>query len=74
MIMNNENKKLSRNRERRFERKIKMNDQMKLFLSKTKSEKKNRIKQLEVGLVKINYANNSNKLQTALKELKKFTL
>ena len=31
MIMNNENKKLSRNRRRRIERKNKTNDDMKFF-------------------------------------------
>ena len=34
MIMNNENKKLSRSRKRRIERKIKMNIDMKLLLNK----------------------------------------
>ena len=41
MIMNNENTKLSRNRKRRVERKIEMNDNMKLLLHKFKCEKKN---------------------------------
>ena len=40
MIMNNENKKLSRNRKRRIERRIKIDDKMKSLLIKNKSEKK----------------------------------
>ena len=55
MIMNNENTKLSRNRKRRIERKIKMNDNLKLLLNKFKCEKKNKsfdkIKELENLLV-----------------------
>ena len=68
-------KKLSGNKKRRIERKIKMDDKMKSFLNKVKSEmeKKNKnvdkIKELE--LVKIKYANNHNKLQSELKELNK---
>ena len=77
MIINNEIKKLSRNRKRRLERNIKMDDEMKTFLNKIKTEKKkknknnNRIKELEIKLVKIKYANNPKKLQSALKELNK---
>ena len=77
MIINNENKKLSRNRKRRIERKSKLNDDMKLLLNKIKSEKKkknkdfDKIKQLEILLVKIKYANNPYKLQSELKELNK---
>ena len=40
MIINNENKKLSWNRKRRIERNIKMDNEMKSLLNKTKSEKK----------------------------------
>ena len=40
MIMNNENKKLYRNRKRRIERNIKMDDKLKLLLDKNKSERK----------------------------------
>ena len=40
MIINNENEKLSRNRERRIERKIKMINKLKLFLKKNSSRKK----------------------------------
>ena len=75
--MNNENKKLSRNRKRRIERKSKIDNNMKLLLNKIKSEKKkknkdfNKIKQLEILLVNIKYANNPNKLQSELKELNK---
>ena len=78
MIINNENKKLSRNRKRRIERKSKLNDDMKLLLNKIKSEKKkknkdfDKIKHLEILLVNIKYANNPNKLQSELKELNKF--
>ena len=38
MIMNNENKKLSRKRKKRIERKIEMDDKMKSLLSRIKSE------------------------------------
>ena len=41
MIMKNENKKLSRRRKGRTERRNKMNDEIKLLLNKIKSEKKN---------------------------------
>ena len=43
-MTNNENKKLSRNRKRRIERKIKMDDNMKFLLNKIKSQKKKYIK------------------------------
>ena len=46
MISNNENSKFSRNRKRRIERQTKMDDIMKLLLSKIKSEKKRKIKTL----------------------------
>ena len=75
MIMKNENKKLSRKRKSRIERKIKMDDEMNSFLNKIKNEKSKRknknydkIKNLEIELVKIKYANNPNKLQSALNE------
>ena len=77
MIINNENKKLSRNRKKRIDRKNKMNDDMKLLLNKIKSEKKkknknlDKIKQLEILLVRIKYADKPDKLQSALKELNK---
>ena len=77
MIMDNENIKLSRNRRRRIERRKKLSDDMKLLLNKIKSEKKkkyknfNKIKQLEILLVNIKYANDPNKLENALKELNK---
>ena len=38
--MKNENKKLSRNRKRTIERRIKMDDKMKSILNRNKSEKK----------------------------------
>ena len=78
MVMNNETKKLSRNRKRRIERKNKISDDMKLLLNKIKSEKKkknknlDRIKQLEILLVRIKYSDNPNKLQSAVKEVNKF--
>ena len=77
MIIDNENKKLSRNRRRRIERKSKIDDDMKLLLNKIKSEKKkknknlDKIKQLEILLVRIKYADTPDKLQNALKELNK---
>ena len=77
MIINNETKKLSRNRKRRIERKNKINNDMKILLNKIKSEKKkrnknfDRIKQLEILLVRIKYADKPDKLQSALKELNK---
>ena len=77
MITINENKKLSRNTKRRIDRKNKFDENMKLLLNKIKSEKRKRnknldkIKELEILLVNINYANNPNKLQSALKELNK---
>ena len=75
MILNNENIKLSRNRKRRIDQKIRMNSDMKLLLNKIKTGKKWRnlvkVKQLEILLVKIKYANNHNKLNIALKELNK---
>ena len=77
MIINNENKELSRNRKRRINRKNKINDDMRVLLNKIKSEKKkknkniDKIKQLEILLVNIKYANNPDKLQSALKELNK---
>ena len=40
MVINNENKKLSRIKKRRIERKNKINNDMKLLLNKIKSEKK----------------------------------
>ena len=74
-MTNNEIKKLSRNRKRRIERKNKMDKNIKVLLNKIKTEKKkknlDKIKQLEILLTKINYANDPNKLQSALKELSK---
>ena len=74
MIINNENKKLSRNRKRRIDHKNKLNDDMKLLLNKSKSEKKkknknlDKIKQIEILLVNIIYARDPNKLQSEIKE------
>ena len=73
MITINENKKLSRNRKRRIQRKNKIDENMKLLLNKIKSEKRKRnktldkIKELEILLVKIKYANDPNILTYALK-------
>ena len=77
MIINNETKKLSRNRKRRIERENKISDDMKLLLNKIKSKKKkknknfDKIKQLEILLVNIKYANDANKLEKALRKLNK---
>ena len=43
MIINNETKKLSRNRKRRIIRKNKISSDMKLLLNKIKSEKRKKI-------------------------------
>ena len=73
MIINTKNQKLSRNRKRRIERKSKLDDNMKLLLNKSKTEKKkknlDKVKELEILLVRIKCANKPNKLQSALKEL-----
>ena len=77
VIINNENKKLSKNRKRRITRKLNMNSDMKLLLNKIKTEKKkknknlDKIKELEILLVQIKYADNPNELHSALKELNK---
>ena len=44
MIMNNENKKLSRNRKRRIERNIKMDDNMKILLNQIKKGKRKKLR------------------------------
>ena len=66
MIMNNEDKNLSRNRKRRIEQKIKKDDKLELFLNETKTEKKNKsndkFKQLEIELVELKYADKPDKL------------
>ena len=77
MIINDENKKLSRNTKRRINRRNKINDDMKLLLNKIKSEKKkkyknlDKIKQLEILLIRIKYADKPDKLESVLKELNK---
>ena len=43
MIINNETKKISRNKKRRIERKNKMSSDMKLLLNKIKTVKKTKI-------------------------------
>ena len=75
LIIENETKKLSRNRKRRIERKSKIDNNMKLFLNKIKTEniKKNKnleiIKQLELLLVNIKYAKDPNKIHVITKNL-----
>ena len=70
-------KELSRNRKRRIGRRNKINYDMKLLLNEIKSEKKkknknvDKIKELEILLVGIRYADNPNKLESALGELNK---
>ena len=77
MINNNKNKKLSRNRRRRIDRKNKIYNDMKLLLNKIKTEKKknyknfDKIKQLEILLVRFIYADKPDKLENALRELNK---
>ena len=77
LIIDNENKKLSRNQKKRIDRRNKLDNDMKTLLNKIKNEKKkkyknlDKIKQLQILLVNIKYANDSNKLQSALKELNK---
>ena len=77
MIIDNENETLSRSRIRRIDHRNKINIDMKLLLDKIKSEKKtinkdiNKIKQLEILLVKIKYADKPDKLESALRELNK---
>ena len=44
LIIDNENKKLSRNRKRRIDRRNEINDDMKLLIVKYKSEKRKKIK------------------------------
>ena len=77
MIIDKENKKLSGNRKRRIERRIKIYDKMKSLLNKIKTKKKkknknfDKIEELEIKLVKIKYSNNPKNLQSELKELNK---
>ena len=77
MIMSNENKKLSRKRKKKIDRRNKINDDMKLVSIKIKSEKKKKnknlekIKQLEILLVTIKYADKPDKLESSLEELNK---
>ena len=79
MILNNENKKISRNGKKRSERRVKLDDKMKSFLNKNKSGKKRKttikiltkIKELDIKLVKIKYVINPILLESKLKELNK---
>ena len=76
----NENIKLSRNRKRRHERRIKIDDKLKTTLNKITAEKRKKskkideIKELEIELVKIIYANKPKKLQSELKDLNKIVV
>ena len=73
MMMNNENKKLSRNRKGEMERKFEMDNKMESLMNGNNSETNNKniekLEKLEIELVKINYANIPNKSQNDLKEL-----
>ena len=75
MIINNENKKLSRNRKRGIDRRNKIIDDMKLIINKIKPEIKKKkkffgkSKELEIDIVKIEHSNNPEKLQSEIKEL-----
>ena len=77
MIIDNENKKPSRNRKRSIERRNRMNDDIKIIISKIKFQNKkkykifDKIKQIEILLVRIKYANKPYKLESALKESNK---
>ena len=77
MMTINENKKLSKNKKRRVERKVKIDDELKSLSNKSESEKKkknknlDKIKELVIELVKIKYVNDPIKLQSELKELNK---
>ena len=77
LVIDNENKKISRNGKRTIERNVEKDDKMKTLLNNFKSEKKNKnknidkIKQIEMELVKIKNANNPKKLEPELKELNK---
>ena len=77
MIIHNENKKLSRNRKRNIDRRKKNNDDVKSLLKKIKSGKEKKykmdekIKQLEFFLVRKNYADKPEKLESALREANK---
>ena len=68
---------MSRSRKRRLERNIKDDDEMKSLLNKIETERKkknknlDKIKELEIKLVKNKYINIPDKLQSELKELNK---
>ena len=71
----NENKMLSRKRKRRIERRNRMNDDINIILNRIKTEKERiygndeKIKQLEILLVRMKYADKPDKLESALREL-----
>ena len=78
MILNNGNKKLSRDLKRRRERMINMNGRRKTLKNKIKQTKKkqnfDKVKHLEIELVKIKYADKLDKFESALKEWIKIPL
>ena len=80
MTVNNENKKLPRNRKRRIEQRMKVDDKRKSFLKKIKTENKkinknnDKIKELEIEWAKIKYVKNPNKLKAEPKELNKIQI
>ena len=67
--------KKSRNRKKRIERNVKMENKMSSLLNEIKTEKKkknknlDKFKDLEIEIFKNKYAYNANKLQSELKEL-----
>ena len=73
--MDNENIKLSRNRKKRIERRYKSGNDMKFLINKIKSEEKkkyknlDKIKQLEIILVNIKYANDHKKIRKCSKRV-----
>ena len=74
--MNNENKKLSRIKKRRIERLITMDNNKNLLFNKIKQKKKknknfDKIKELEIELLRIMYVDNPTKLKSELKDLNK---
>ena len=72
LINNNEGEKLSRNRKRRIVPNLKKDDEVKSLLNKIKSDEKktfDKLKRLEIELVKIKYVINPNKIQSELKKL-----
>ena len=75
LIIDNENENISRNTKRRINRRNKISDDMKILLNKIKSENKkenkivDEIKELEILLVRIKYADKPDKIESGLREL-----